>query len=184
MKNILADNLLRFGVRNLSESDIKTIKETVLTEAPGAPINGVVYKYPFTGLDQLNSYYGLMPFNSTSDPQPLTPVVKQSQDLILGLRNLDTALRVETAVQGILPTAMPFNLDQIKKLATTYMSSTHQTRPLSSSDIKYVNDILANPFLAKWYNTRFLPRWKNAYATTFPATPTTAPTPAAAPVKQ
>jgi hypothetical protein len=32
MKNILAENLLRFGVRNLSESDIKTIKETVLTE--------------------------------------------------------------------------------------------------------------------------------------------------------
>jgi hypothetical protein len=32
MKNILAENLLRFGVRNLSESDIKKIEEIALTE--------------------------------------------------------------------------------------------------------------------------------------------------------
>jgi hypothetical protein len=37
MKNILAENMLRFGVKNLSESDITKIEET-LTEAPAAPI--------------------------------------------------------------------------------------------------------------------------------------------------
>lgn len=33
MKNILAENMLRFGVKNLSESDITKIEETILTEA-------------------------------------------------------------------------------------------------------------------------------------------------------
>jgi hypothetical protein len=37
MKNTLAENMLRFGVKNLSESDITKIEET-LTEAPAAPI--------------------------------------------------------------------------------------------------------------------------------------------------
>jgi hypothetical protein len=118
-----------------------------------------------------------MAFNNALDPQSLTPEVKQSQDLILGLRNLHNALLTETAVQGILPTALPFNLDQIKKLVASYLSNNYPgTRPLSSIDIKYINDILANAYLAKWYNNKFLPKWKNAYATTFPATPTTSPT--------
>jgi hypothetical protein len=33
MKNILAENMLRFGVKNLSESDITKIEKSVLTEA-------------------------------------------------------------------------------------------------------------------------------------------------------
>jgi hypothetical protein len=33
MKNILAENMLRFGVKNLQESDIKRIEESLLTEA-------------------------------------------------------------------------------------------------------------------------------------------------------
>lgn len=37
MKNILAENMLRFGVKNLKESDIKKIEES-LTEAPAGPI--------------------------------------------------------------------------------------------------------------------------------------------------
>jgi hypothetical protein len=34
MKNTLAENMLRFGVKNLSESDVKKISEASLTEAP------------------------------------------------------------------------------------------------------------------------------------------------------
>ena len=33
MKNILAENMIRFGVKNLQESDIKRIEESLLTEA-------------------------------------------------------------------------------------------------------------------------------------------------------
>ena len=33
MKNKLAENMLRFGVKNLSESNIKNINEALLTEA-------------------------------------------------------------------------------------------------------------------------------------------------------
>jgi hypothetical protein len=33
MKNILAENMLRFGVKNLKESDVKRIEESLLTEA-------------------------------------------------------------------------------------------------------------------------------------------------------
>ena len=32
MKNTLAENMLRFGVKNLSESDVKKIEESLLTE--------------------------------------------------------------------------------------------------------------------------------------------------------
>lgn len=36
MKNTLAENLLRFGVKNLSKSDVKKIEEQTLDEAPSA----------------------------------------------------------------------------------------------------------------------------------------------------
>ena len=38
MKNTLAENMLRFGVKNLSESDVKKIEESLLTEAPAGPV--------------------------------------------------------------------------------------------------------------------------------------------------
>jgi hypothetical protein len=36
MKNTLAENMLRFGVKNLKESDIKKIKKSILSEQPGS----------------------------------------------------------------------------------------------------------------------------------------------------
>jgi len=44
MKNILAENMLRFGVKNLSESDVKNIEESVLTEA-FTDSNGIVWPH-------------------------------------------------------------------------------------------------------------------------------------------
>lgn len=42
MKNILAENMLRFGVKNLKESDIRKIEESLLTEA-FTDKNGIVW---------------------------------------------------------------------------------------------------------------------------------------------
>lgn len=53
MKNILAENLLRFGVKNLSESDKKTLSENILIEqtqeAKNAltALNEYLFKNPF-----------------------------------------------------------------------------------------------------------------------------------------
>ena len=45
MKNILAENMLRFGVKNLHKSDIKNIEKAMVNE--DVVINGTTYKFPF-----------------------------------------------------------------------------------------------------------------------------------------
>jgi hypothetical protein len=52
MKNILAENLLRFGVKNLKESDVKILQESLLVEQVQAvstaltDLNAAMAKYP------------------------------------------------------------------------------------------------------------------------------------------
>lgn len=44
MKNTLAENMLRFGVKNLHESDVKKLQESILIEAFTDP-NGIVWPW-------------------------------------------------------------------------------------------------------------------------------------------
>jgi hypothetical protein len=55
MKNKLAENMLRFGVKNLQESDIKKIEEVVLTEQTTFPTIESVWQDPRLKNIQLNA---------------------------------------------------------------------------------------------------------------------------------
>lgn len=50
MKNTLAENLLRFGVKNLSEAEKKKIEESLLTE-------GIIDLSKTPGIDKVNKYF-------------------------------------------------------------------------------------------------------------------------------
>jgi sarcosine oxidase delta subunit len=55
MKNTLAENMLRFGTKNLSKSNRKNIIENTIDGLPGFthPLTGNNYKLPFKDLNQL-----------------------------------------------------------------------------------------------------------------------------------
>jgi hypothetical protein len=56
MKNTLAENMLRFGVKNLSELDVKKINESLLTEDFANPEDGLTYKLNFKNVQAFNSF--------------------------------------------------------------------------------------------------------------------------------
>jgi hypothetical protein len=56
MKNTLAENMLRFGVKNLKESDVKQIKLATLNEAFVDKINGITWQLNFKNQDALDSF--------------------------------------------------------------------------------------------------------------------------------
>ncbi len=56
MKNTLAENMLRFGVKNLSKSDVKKINESLLTEDFANPEDGITYKLNFKNVQAFNSF--------------------------------------------------------------------------------------------------------------------------------
>jgi hypothetical protein len=48
--------MLRFGVKNLSESNIKKINESLLTEDFANPEDGLTYKLNFKNVQAFNSF--------------------------------------------------------------------------------------------------------------------------------
>ena len=67
MKNILAENMLRFGVKNLSKSDVKKINESSLLTENFKGADGIIYKLDFKDQAAFEKYY-------TEFPQVLNPI--------------------------------------------------------------------------------------------------------------
>ena len=57
MKNILAENMLRFGVKNLSKSDVKKINESSLLTEGFKGADGITYKLNFKDQAAFDSFY-------------------------------------------------------------------------------------------------------------------------------
>ena len=57
MKNTLAENMLRFGVKNLSKSDVKKINESSLLTEGFKGIDGITYKLDFKDQAAFDTYY-------------------------------------------------------------------------------------------------------------------------------
>ena len=57
MKNILAENMLRFGVKNLSKSDVKKINESSLLTEGFKGQDGITYVLNFKDQDAFDTYY-------------------------------------------------------------------------------------------------------------------------------
>lgn len=181
MKNILAENLIRFRAKNLKETDRKKIEETVLAE--DIKINNIVYKYPFKDANQLNQYMSLMAF-TVPTPQlfGINPndYEKWNTNTQTALKNIQLGLMYETAIEGILPSWIPTNLahDIYKKLETLrarnlrYEQQTSAPN-LGSAEMSYIKTVLEWPNFQKWYLNKFKPQWQNAYEKTFMSQPNT-----------
>ena len=57
MKNILAENMLRFGVKNLSKSDVKKINESSLLTEGFKGQDGITYQLDFKDQAAFDTYY-------------------------------------------------------------------------------------------------------------------------------
>ena len=168
MKNLLSENMMRFGTKNLSEAakkelTLKSIIETInehglqkevrkaLSEVM---IQGVESKYPFTDEAQLQQYFGLMAFDRN--------IATKLMGDYVGLSALHTALLYQTAIEGIKPGQLP--AEKAKSVAMRYKN-------LSENDKQYLQGAFQNPNWIKWYTGTWLPKWKKAYLTIFPPQP-------------
>ena len=157
MKNTLAENMLRFGVKNLHKSDVKKIQEVATLSEIN--INGVEYKYPFKDENQMGQYAGLMKF----DRNYATTLMGSYE----GLSALHMALTWQVAIEGIMPGKLP--AEMAGAVARRYANTPDQYRPMMEAALK-------NPKWTTWYNRVWLPQWKKAYLTVFPPQPAGAAT--------
>ena len=166
MKNTLAENMLRFGVKNLKESDVKRIEEAKLDEIM---IDGVNWKYPFKDMNQVAEYMNLMTFNKAIVKSGLAMNPYNDGETLNGLSFIHQALTRATAMQGMAPGSLP-----LEKAGMVVAQS-----DVLPNDRKAVAaNAMKTPFFAKWYTKYWMPQWKNAYVKTF-GEPTAAPNPQA-----
>ena len=166
MKNTLAENMLRFGVKNLKESDVKKINRAALNEIN---IDGVEWKYPFKDMNQVDAYMSLMAFNKAVVQSGLAMNPYNDGETLNGLAFIHQALTRATAMQGMKPGALP-----LEKAGMVVAQS-----DILPNDRKAVAaNAMKTPFFSKWYTKYWLPQWKNAYMKTF-GEPTMTPNPQA-----
>ncbi len=170
MKNTLAENMLRFGVKNLKESDIKRIEEAKLDEIM---LSGVEWKYPFTNQGQLDNYMTLMKFNSSVIKSGLAMNPYDDGETLNGLSFIHQALTRATAMQGIMPGTL--SADKVGEIAGLVA----QSDILPNDRKRVAANALKTPFFSKWFTKYWAPTWKNAYVETFGALPTAKPNPQA-----
>jgi hypothetical protein len=165
MKNKLAENMLRFGVKNLQESDIKKIEEAVLNEVN---INGVEYKYPFKDETQLGSYQSLMKVNPTLAMKSvgIGNYDPAASDFPTAIGAINEVLVPYVAKAGILPGALP---------AAKAMQLILQNAPstMDEASKRAVQNVLKLPQFNKWYTSEWVPKWKATYIKFFGQIPTT-----------
>ena len=178
MKNKLAENMLRFGVKNLKEEDVKKIEESVLAE--DVIINGITYKYPFKDSEQINTSY-LGPVSAwTQSAAAAAGKFDQmnSTDLtsLMTLRGVYADMLMEFAKRGVTP-------DQLKRMGgrVQYIMSifnavikTEKAMAMVKQKGGWANPQAAmqnmsnNPKVQAWAQNWFIPTFEKAFATAFP----------------
>lgn len=110
MKNTLAENMLRFGVKNLHKADVKKIQEiSTLNEGFQDPNNKqLVYALNFKDANALNKY-----MNANFGQ---SPVSSKNEDFNAYIRQLTNLIRIAHAFGMQLPT--PQTSNAITGLAT------------------------------------------------------------------
>ncbi len=132
-----------------------------------AKINGVDYKYPFKDATQLEQYVGMFDLNPNQVIKAVGLNPYEAGDFADGIRAMNQALLYQTAIDGILPTQL--SSDKVASVVNRYANLTEDQKRMVANTLKM-------PQWSKWYTSMFLPKWKQAYATVFPAQPATAPT--------
>jgi hypothetical protein len=175
MKNILAENMLRFGVKNLKESDIKKIEESLLTEA-FTDKNGQVWPLfkDQKSVDMLNNI--AIDIVDSSNSPIYTAVFGPAQDqygkdnpnggsasanLRMGTNSPAEFIWIYWHIQALTPTRTAFSIprDMSDVMRTTfnsvgYAKTENYVRNIGSSySVIDVKDALLNPDNIKWWNT-------------------------------
>jgi hypothetical protein len=175
MKNTLAENMLRFGVKNLKESDVKRLERAKLDEIYKDD-NGVVYKYPFKDANQFGMYSNLLKVNPESIAKSMGyGPYDDPGDFRAGISAIHRALFTQTAKDGIFPGTL--SAEKAKTVINNFIAS--PTHGLDANALRAVSNVIKTPQFNKYYTSYWLPMWKNAYIKTFGQLPTATPNPQA-----
>jgi hypothetical protein len=149
MKNILAENMLRFGVKNLSNSDVKKINESSLLTEGFKGQDGITYALNFKDQAAFDTYYTDFPQILGATPPWLYRTPKDSD---------------QRSVAQINWSKERFNLMKCIMLAMAHQG--YPPRFLSSEKYTDVVGILAKsaPVLSKVYNSRADTNFSLAYS--------------------
>jgi hypothetical protein len=198
MKNKLAENMLRFGVKNLKAEDVKKIEDSVLTEGYTDPNTGITWGLDFKDEASLNNF--------------IAPVANTESKLFKGYNGMPSSAQITfaywaaLALLGIKPSRMGNNPEFKMVLNNlTKASSLSQNQILRQRGFKYaeVLESFNNPAAVKWWNDTMIDpknpkmpitRWgyffreyilpDNAMKTALLSTSPMAPTSPAVPSKQ
>jgi hypothetical protein len=146
MKNKLAENMLRFGVKNLKADDVKKIEESVLTEAFKDEMTGITWQLNFKNQDALNNF--ISPSVAQSEKNTVYNGIPASQ--------LTWAYWASLAFLGISPNKIN-GKTSFNNIATMFnkAGALGQNQILRSQGWKFAEtkEAMENPAAAKFWNT-------------------------------
>ena len=176
MKNILAENMMRFGVKNLSESDVKRIEETVLNE--DVVLNGVTYKFPFKDINHLNTSYlgNAAPWNESAAIAAGRFDKMNDASTIGTLRALYGDMLLLLAQKGTTPDMLKANSAKVNYVLRLLSDAARTPEGLAMVKQKggWANfdairqNVLSSPKVHAWVTNWFIPTFEKAFATAFP----------------
>jgi hypothetical protein len=161
MKNILAENMLRFGVKNLSELDIKNIEESVLTEAFTDP-NGIVWPWfkDQKSVDALNNIalqrpsadtgaYGVIFGQAGAAEAKKRMGTEYSTGFQWAFWN---ALALNPNMPAIIPTSMAAVVGNVFKNSITKLNQYNAIKKTAIPP-SYIWEAISNPENIKWWDS-------------------------------
>jgi hypothetical protein len=191
MKNKLAENMLRFGVKNLKEEDVKKIEESVLTEAFTDP-TGIVWPWfkDQTSVESLNNIALSNPTSNTGaygaifGPAGTAEAKKRmGTEFISGFRwafwNAQ-ALNPNRPMASI-PSNMATTIAVIFKPTIVKLNQLYSIKKTPSTAPAFIWEQISNPENIKWWDSpiefpagskKMMTRWQafsqNYLATSLP----------------
>jgi len=178
MKNTLAENMLRFGVKNLKESDVKRIEEAVLAE--DVTINGVVYKYPFKDANQINTSYlgNAAPWtdNAAASAGKFDKLNNTDLTSLMTLRAVYPDMLLEFAKRGVTPEQLKRMGGRVQYIMSIFNAviKTEKAMAMVKQKGGWANPQAAmqnmsnNPKVQAWAQNWFIPTFEKAFTTAFP----------------
>jgi len=178
MKNTLAENMLRFGVKNLKDSDVKRIEEAKLNE--DVVINGVTYKYPFKDATQINTTYlgqgAPWTHNAAANAGKFNQMESADLSSLMTLRAVYPDMLMEFAKRGVTPDQLKTMGGRVQYIMGIFKAVIQTEKAMAMVKQKggwanpqaAIQNMSNNPKVQAWAQNWFIPTFERAFATTFP----------------